>query len=81
VDVDATAVAAKYLTRAAVTTAENLHRVRCVQLLSLDEAAALIGTDRHELRRMELGVRTGRSPSLSTIAHAYGITVDSLKER
>jgi hypothetical protein len=79
-DVDATGVAAKFLTQEAITIAHNLHRTRRGQLLSLSEAAVLIDTDRHELQRMELGIRTVRSPSLTTIAYAYGVSVDSLKE-
>jgi transcriptional regulator with XRE-family HTH domain len=60
--------------------ADRLRLLRAERGLTLKDAGALLGVDRHTLRRVELGVQEPLYPTLKKIADGYGVAVEDLME-
>jgi transcriptional regulator with XRE-family HTH domain len=60
--------------------AAKLRLLRAQRGLTLKDAAAQLGVDRHTLRRTELGTQQAQYPTLLKIARGYGIDVEELLE-
>jgi transcriptional regulator with XRE-family HTH domain len=60
--------------------AERLRVLRAQEGLTLNEASAKIGVNRHTLRDLELGKREPYGPTLRKIAEAYNVSLAQLLE-
>ena len=60
--------------------AERLRVLRAQDGLTLNEASAKIGINRHTLRDLELGKREPYGPTIRKIAESYGVPVGQLLE-
>jgi transcriptional regulator with XRE-family HTH domain len=60
--------------------AGKLRLLRAQRGLTVKDAAAQLGVDRHTLRRIELGTQEAQYPTLLKIARGYGIDVEELLE-
>jgi transcriptional regulator with XRE-family HTH domain len=60
--------------------AAKLRLLRAQRGLTLKDASAQLGVDRHTLRRIELGTQQAQYPTLLKIARGYAIDVEELLE-
>src|SRR4051812_29290865 len=60
--------------------AAKLRLLRAQRGLTVKDAAAQLGIDRHTLRRIELGTQGAQYPTLAKIAKGYGVPVEELLE-
>jgi transcriptional regulator with XRE-family HTH domain len=61
--------------------AERLRVLRAQDGLTLNEASAKIGINRHTLRDLELGKREPYGPTIRKIAEAYNVSLAQLLEK
>jgi DNA-binding XRE family transcriptional regulator len=60
--------------------AAKLRLLRAQHGLTIKDAAARLGVDRHTLRRIELGTQEAQYPTLAKIAQGYEVPVEDLLE-
>lgn len=60
--------------------AARLRLLRAKRGLTVKDAAAHLGVDRHTLRRIELGTQEAQYPTLAKIAEGYGVPIEDLFE-